>query len=201
MFERIVEAWDGISREELVLAAVGLLVLLILVWLVRRRRAPSRALQPPDLGVDVAAIPSNGPDAGEVQLQFYGTPVRLAVLVIAPVGRDGSPPELAKLPDLLDQLVPGMKAVFHTHQPRVRVWPNQLSAHGFIHAFFNSVTLPGDRGRGTPWCSLAGKFRGGGEPYLAGLVLCAAAPNGLGQFEIQHEGQWNDMLRIKASGS
>jgi hypothetical protein len=59
------------------------------------------------------------------------------------------------------------------------------------------VTLPGDRGKGTAWCSLAGKFRAAGQVFLAGLVACAAKPNGLGQFVIQHEGQWNDVLRIK----
>jgi hypothetical protein len=64
---------------------------------------------------------------------------------------------------------------------------------------FSNLRLPGDHGKGTPWSVIAGRFEVGGQNILAGLVLCAAGPNSLGQFVIERPGQWLDLLRIKRS--
>jgi hypothetical protein len=129
-------------------------------------------------------------------LEFYGTPVRLAVLVLAPAGRNNATPTDAELPELIDSLVPGLWAVVQTHGPLVRCWPFQLSTQGFTHSFFNHVRLPGDRGKGTPWSAVAGRFEVGDRQLLAGLVCVADRPNSLSQMTVAHVGQWLDVLRV-----
>jgi hypothetical protein len=181
--------------------AAGVLVLLfaLAIWILLRRKPTTGASRQLTPALDVASLTAAGPPAQGPRLEVYGTAVRLAAVVLAPAGREGRLPQPEAFPQLIDQIVPGMAEVAAAHQPRIDCWSSQLSSQGFVHAFFNNAVLPGDRGRDTPWCSIAGRFRAGGQNYLAGLVLRAAADNALGQFEIQHEGQWNDVLRVRAA--
>ena len=191
-------AWDASWLPALAgAAAVALLFLFVLIWLLRLRRPVSDERRSPDLSIDVADLSDHGPPDRGPHLEVYGTRVRLSVVILAPVGRDGAIPPLEQLPELVEQLIPGLAPLLASHQPVVRCWPGQLSSQGFVQAFFNLVALPGERGKGTPWCSVAGKFGADGHQFLAGLVACADEPNGLSQFVIQHEGQWNDVLRVK----
>jgi hypothetical protein len=104
------------------------------------------------------------------------------------------------LPDAIDCLIPSLTAVAAVHRPLVRPWPPQLSTQGFQHSFFSNVQLPGDRGKGTPWCSVVGRFEVGPRQLLAGLVCVAGRPNSLGQVTVAHTGQWMDVLRVKNVG-
>lgn len=171
-------------------------VLFVLLFLLRRRPARKGESQQ-DLSIDIASLDASGPPAKSPRLEFYGTPVRLAVLILAPVGRGGSMPSPERLQEVVDFLIPGLSKVLAVHQPMFRRWPQQLSSQGFTQVFFSNLHLPGDRGKGTPWCSVAGKFSIGDENLLAGLVCCAAGPNGLSQVTVEHEGQWLDVLRVK----
>jgi hypothetical protein len=145
----------------------------------------------------VASLPAHGPPEGGLRLEFYGTPVRLAVLVLAPAGRNNPIPAESDLPAVLDNLLPGFTAIVATHRPLIHLWPCQLSTQGFPNSFFNNVRLPGDRGKGTPWCAAAGRFEAGDQQLLAGLVCVADRPNSLSQMTIVHSGQWMDVLRAK----
>ena len=89
-----------------------------------------------------------------------------------------------------------MQVVNHC-QPLYRGWPPQLSVFGFTQAFFNRVPLPGNRGKGSPWCSLAGRFETADMSYVAGLVCAAENNNALGQIVVEHEGQWLDIVRVR----
>lgn len=178
-----------------IVAVAGVCFFLVIRW--RRRRAPIERKVREDLSIDVAALEPSGLPATGPRLEFYGTPVRVAVFVLAPVGRGGSLPPPDRMPELVENLVPDLMSVLSAHAPVVRRWPEQLSSQGFVHAFFNNLQLPGDRGKGTPWCSIAGKFISGEQLYLAGLVCWAEKPNGLSQVEIQHDGQWADVLRVR----
>lgn len=177
------------------IVAIGLLAAVLL--LVFRRKKPEPATEQPDLAINVANLSEDPPATEGPTLECYSIPVRLAALVMAPVGRGGTIPGTDQLLNLVDQLVPGLVDLVSEHQPVVRFWPPQLSSQGFVQSFFNKVGLPGDRGKGTPWCSVAGKFASGGEQYLVGLVFRAASDNGMGQVAIEHEGQWNDVIRIR----
>ncbi len=206
-------------------AAVGVIALWIAWRLVRRRKRPAARLAP-DLSVEVAALPERGPPEGPPVLEFYNLPVRLAAVVLAPVGPGRELPEKMgtgsepagvkparpasgsvpvpifsddRLAPLLDAILPGLDKVAALHRPAIRRWPSQVSARGFAHSFFNNARLPGDAGKGTPWSSVAGVVKVQGQPVMAGLVLRAAAPNSLGQTIIDAEYKWLGCLRVKWS--
>ena len=186
-------SWIGIAS--LGMAALG-------VWFVVRhlvnRRQQRRGLVPQEiLSIDIAALPLKSPADRGVVLEIYGVPMVIAVLVLAPAGRGLSLPTKTSMAQFVEHLVPDLMAVLTSHQPLFRRWPEQLSIRGFVHSVFNNLPLPGDRGRGTPWCSVAGKFEASGQQYLAALVCRADRPNTLGQIEIKHPGQWLEVLRVR----
>ncbi len=179
-----------------VLSAVALLALVLAIpwWLQRRKRVDLSAAAP--LKVNVAALPAEGPPDSGPGLRIYNVPVRCAMLVLAPVGRGASQPTAEAVGEIVDQIVPGLAAVAEAHGAVIKIWPAQLSSHGFLHQFSLNVGLPGDGGKGTPWSSVCGRFEAQGVPYLAGLLLCASRANSLGQFLVERESQWPDMLRV-----
>ncbi len=62
-----------------------------------------------------------------------------------------------ELGGVLEALTPGLRSVFVGHGTKVYQWPSQLSPRGFGRSLFAEAPLPGDHGRGTPWCALAGR--------------------------------------------
>lgn len=174
------------------LTALIALAVVAKVLLARRRLPPPAA---PSLAINLASLGDHGPPAVGPSLECYNVPVRLAVMVLAPVGR-GAVPALEKLPAAIDQIAPNLSAVFDAHDTLIKQWPPQLSPRGFAQTFFSQVKLPGERGRGTPWCALAGRVECD-PPLMVGIALCAAAPNSLGQFAIERSGQWLDALRVR----
>ncbi len=179
------------------LAAVAV-VALVLVTTLLRRKPESSASPSADLSIDLSALSVSGPDNPGPRLTYYGTPVQLVVLVLAPAGRGTAFPEKHELRHIVDRLIPNLSVILDHHRPIYRQWPEQLSTQGFSQSFFTNVQLPGDRGKGTPWCGIAGRFDMGEGHLLAGLVCKAAAPNGLSEIVVQHEGQWNDILRVRS---
>ena len=180
-------------------AAAGGAILLLIAWVWLSRRKPKSAPVEEDLTVRIASLPAEGPSKmGEgPQLEYLHIPVRLAVLVLAPVGKNSTLPPPVSLREILDELIPGLMGVVDRHQPIFRRWPRQLSWQGFAQAFFRNLPLPGERGKGTPWCSVAGRFNYRGTPLLAGMVLCADKPNGHSHLVIEQEPQWIDSLRVR----
>ena len=117
--------------------------------------------------------------------------------MIAPAGRGRQTPPLEVVPDLLDEMCPGLRAIVLAHQPEVHPWPEQLSASGFTQRFYMLAALPGDVGKGTPWCEIAGRFDARGGSFLAGLVCRADSANNFSQVTIQRPTDWLDVLRIR----
>ena len=178
----------------------ALLVLLVIVkrilrWLGRPQRS---SMVDPSLVIDVSGLAA---PAGEsaLRLSVYHVPVRLAGVVIAPLGRDAESPAAAGVPRLLNAAVPGLGDVVAHDRPLARVWPRQLSATGFAHSFARHVSLPGDKGKGSPWCLVAGRISVGNQSYAVGLVLAAAAPNNLSLISVESDHQWLDVLRIRVA--
>ena len=187
------------GRAELFAAAAVAAVALVLVALVirsLRKRRTSPATESADLKIEVASLQLPSPAKDAPRMDFYSTQVQLAVIVVAPVGRNRSQLALEDLPAIIESLQPNMMRVVNAHKPKVRRWPAQLSAQGFTQAFFNNIVLPGNRGKGTPWCSVAGKIAKDDEQFLVGIACRGAKANSLGQVVIQHEGQWLDVLRV-----
>ena len=182
----------------MLVSALAVLVFLLFVLLVQRagrRRIPAD-VDDADLSIDVGRISDTGPPSGANQLTVYHVPVRLAVLVLAPVGRGHPLPLADRLPGVCDQLLPGLSRVLVPHETQFRRWPPQLSSHGFAQALFKNARLPGDRGKQTPWCSVAGRFEADGEFLLAGLVCCAANDNSLSEIIIDKPCGWLDVMRV-----
>jgi hypothetical protein len=193
------EFWNDWGTPMIAGAAAAISAFVVVLWLSRvRRRATAASADTSELTVQVGSLPATGPRSDGPRLEFYGVPVRLAVLVLAPVGRDGALPEDPLLPRLVDQLLPQLRSVLDHDQPLFRRWPAQLSSQGFFHAFFHHLALPGDRGKNSPWCSVAGKFTAQGQQYLVGMVCCADRPNALSEVVVEHEGRWLDTVRVKA---
>ena len=172
---------------------LGRLMYMVVGGLVRRKRRAVESPVAPE--IDLAALAPTGPPATGPALHAYNVPMRLVVLVLAPVGRGSALPAADQLPRIVDQIAPGLFEVAQAHQTRIKLWPPQLSAQGFAAALFANLPLPGHRGKGTPWCAIAGRFATGEQSYLAGVVLRAGAPNSLGQITLAHEAQWLEVLR------
>lgn len=183
----------------LAIAAIVVCALLVAAVVVLSRRSKQPKPQPLDLTIDIASLDASGPSGDLPQLTYSGQPVRLAALVVAPVGRSGTIPEADQLLDAVDQLIPGLVDVISVDHPVVRFWPGQLSTHGFAHVFFRNVKLPGDRGARTPWCSVAGKFKIGGQQYLAGLLCSAGQITDLGEVAVDDNDQWARVLEVRRS--
>jgi hypothetical protein len=166
-------------------------------WLRARRTA--RRHPEPDLTIDLSLHSARGPSRDMLPLELYNIPVRLAIVVLAPLGRGNKPAQEPPVSILLDHLLPGLSQVKQSHGTEVLRWPEELSASGFASRFFATVKLPGDRGKGTPWSSLAGRFEVGDVTYMGGLALCAESPNSLGEFTVERPNGWLDMLRIRPS--
>jgi len=174
------------------------IVVLYIVWRLLRRRRTRLPMAEPVLAVDVDSLGTWGPPADAPVLEHYNVPVRLAAIVVAPAGRAGALPPPDQLDAVFEAIVPGLARVVATHATLVRCWPEQLSSTGFAHSFFRHVKLPGDGGKGTPWCSAAGMTKMEGKPVMAGLVMRSEGANSLGQFIVEHETKWLDVLRIRA---
>lgn len=194
------EAVSSLSVGELLAYALVVLAALLVLYILWRLLTKGRRElppPPPELSIDVASLGTQPPPAGAPVLEHYNVPVRLAAVVLAPTGRVRQLPPPEELPGLIDHIVPGLAQVVVGHQPLIRRWPSQLSAEGFAHKFFAKVQLPGDRGKGTPWCSVAGRFEVGRQPLMAGLVMRAASSNNFGQSIVHREHEWLGILRVK----
>lgn len=178
------------------LGLIGLVLAYALYRLLVYRRKPPEPQQP-DLAIDVAGLPALRPPVGGPGLYLANVPMRLAVVVLAPAGRIRELPPLEELGAVLESVVPGLNDVVATHSPLVRYWPRQLSPRGFAQLFFNNVRLPGQKGKGTNWCSVAGVFKVENQPMMIGLLMRSERPTSLGQVTVEHEAQWLDLVRIK----
>ena len=192
LFNTEILIWIGLPA-----LALGLVVVVALV--LKRRKPPVHATAELP-AINVAALGQAGPPASPVQLECYGAPVRIAAIVLAPMGTGGGFPSNDQLPEVIDRVVPGLSEIGARDRPTLRRWPAQLSPQGFANNFCAGCRLPGDRGKSTPWCSVAGRYLDREVRLLIGIVLCSAAPNSLGEFTLDQPTQWMDILRIRRSG-
>lgn len=184
-----------IGNNLVVYAVLGgaLLALLLLILWIRGGRRPA---VDPESGLleDLSAYPPAGP--GPRRLFVQGQPLRLRLIVIAPLGKRVLPADGAMEP-LLEEVLRGLGDIARQDRPRIRVWPAQLSYQGFAPTFFRLTRRPEPAGKPSRWVLAAGPVRAGTRQFLLGLALCAEGPSNLGNLTPQAN-EWGEVLRIGA---
>ena len=185
-------------RDNWVLGAVGAGVLTALFVLYRI--ATSRKKKPPDLekGLreDLSAYPPPPAAAGPRRLTANGLPVRVRLVVVAPVGRQQTAIMPDDVPELLDDVVRGLGGFVTADRPRIKVWPPQLSVAGFAPTFHRLVEAPDAGAKASRWVKLGGPARTGKRPVLLGLALLADEPCKLGDVHVETT-EWHELLRVE----
>jgi hypothetical protein len=188
-----------LSSPWLLYGAVGVAVLLLLLIVVTLLRHAGKKATDPEgtLEEDLSEYPMAPWKTGPQQLTLLGRPVRLRLVVIAPVGkRDVA--QAGEVGGLLDQVLRGLGDIARHDKPRVRFWPPQLSQQGFAPTFFRRTRCPDKAGTPSHWVLAAGPARVGGTPVLLGLALWGddEAPM---ELKILSETQWGEALQVKAA--
>jgi hypothetical protein len=188
-----------------VVLGVLALVLLLLLWAVVdrslralfRRRPPSLAETDRFFHENLASYPPPAPTDLR-RLALYHLPARLRLVVMAAIGTETRVDEAAVF-QLLDRVVPGLGTVAAQEQPRIRIWPPQVSQQGFILAFHRRTQRSEPEGEPSHWLLAAGRAQWGRQAILLGLALWTDEPTTIGRLTIDPY-QWLDVLRIKADG-
>jgi hypothetical protein len=170
-------------------AAAVLFVLLLVVLLLRRGR--KRVDPEAGLAEDLSTYPPAPRGPRHYELRVLNQPVRLRLVVVAPVGKR----PVGKVDSVLEQVFRGLGEVSIDDKPRIRVWPPQLSVKGFVPTFFRLTRRPEQAGRPSRWVLLAGPARAGGAPVLLGLACQTDAPTTLGLVTLE-ELQWSEVLQV-----
>ena len=176
---------------------IGIVVFVLAVcgwWFTRAQRRQQRT-GGPSLEISVEELGDLAPPQQGPQLMVMNTPVWLAGVVLAPAGRGRALPSEQTAPAIADFAVPGLKEVMLQHRSRIFIWPAQVSSTGFTQVFARQVRLPGDAGRGGPWCSVAGSFQMHGVGYVMGLICRTTRADNQGQLVIPQGGSWLDIVR------
>ncbi|MGY8767190.1 MAG: hypothetical protein ACKVH8_02005 [Pirellulales bacterium] len=183
---------------------IGFLLFLILAAAIAYQYLKPKKVTPKVAGPEPIVLQHDVPSGpstvtGKIaHLELYNVPVKLVAVVLAPTGRTQPIPDENQLRDLLESFLPGMMDAVRSHRPDFYRWPGQLSTTGFAQSFFVESNLPGERGKGTPWSAIAGKFETNERDYLIGLVCCADDNNGMDQITVDRPQQWLDIVRIKS---
>ena len=183
------------------LVGVALLVLVVLVFLTRRvvklfRKPKDISLVDPLRVVDLSAEPLGKNE--RTNLKVHNLPVRLGVVVLAPLGRLDLPDD-EEIPNILDGLVPGLGKFVADDTPIVRSWPNQVSVGGFANNLALHMQVGGKDLTETPWCLVAGKTKRPDGLLLVTLALAAEASNRLGVVRLDDESQWMQAIQVSRS--
>jgi hypothetical protein len=166
------------------------------VWRTFRRKLRT---PPPssdaELEINLNDCPLSAAPPSDRSLTVYHVPVRLRLAVVAPSGREGDVDPL-HVEHLLDQVVPGLSEIARWDKPLVRVWPPQLSHHGFSSAFHRHMKRPEADEQESRWVLVAGPAQAGRQTIMVGLALWAEQPNSLGKVILEPH-QWRDVLRLQ----
>ncbi|HEY8505786.1 MAG TPA: hypothetical protein VIL46_14470 [Gemmataceae bacterium] len=194
---------ENIPRDPLFyfLLGGGLLAIIIGLVVLRRllrRRRPVRRDPEAGLREDLAEYPPPPPATGEARLTFNGRPVRVRLVVVAPSGNLGPRLTPEDVPELLEQVLPGVGAVLRADRPRLRVWPPELSARGFAPRFYRLVRTPEEESEESRWVLSAGPVKAGRRIVLLGLAMLADRPAVAAQIDLGSDEHPN-VLRVQTS--
>lgn len=181
-----------------VLGGAGLILLLLLAALLRRavRRKQMKRKKASPLREAPAEYPPP-PATPRPVLTFRNLPVRLRLIVLAPLGHGAGGIDIEEVEALLDALTPGLGGCVRQDRPRVRIWPTQLSAAGFAAAFRRETELPGAEHDPSHWVLLAGRALVQRRPIVLGLALWSAVETTLGTMTLDEPHEWPRVLMVE----
>jgi hypothetical protein len=183
---------------------VGLVLLAVVAWLLlwavvrllfRRRRKPPVAVL--DLTEDLATYPPPPALWGSRRLTVYDLPVRLRLVVAAPLGTEAGALHEEDIERMLDLVIPGLSAFLKSDKPRIRAWPTQLSHQGFTAAFRRFTLRPDPENPVSRWVLVMGKALIGRRPVAIGFACLADRDNTLSRVVVEQPHQWMEAMRIK----
>src|SRR5262245_49649290 len=147
---------EGDLKKYAAIAGGAVVVLFVLFLLFRQKKKHD-----PEAGLaeNLAQYPP-APKAGRQRLLVQGSPMRLRLVVIAPVGKKAFAKD-GNVEPVLEDVVPGLGEVALVDKPRVRVWPTQLSIEGFPPTFWRKTQRPDNQANN--WVLVAGEARAEGQ--------------------------------------
>lgn len=186
------------NRWALFYGLVGLIGLVVVLTLMKGMFSRKRPLVDSEAGLneDLTRYPPAPGLPGPRRLTVHGEPVRVRLIVLAAPGHETviDPRGVAKY---LDGVLPGLGPVAALDQPRVKLWPAQLSNLGFINIFHRRVYTAAREGQPSRWVLLAGKAMIGKSPILVGLALEADDDSMIGRLRMEPQ-NWREYLRIES---
>ncbi len=195
--EKAKEAAGSLGGDLIKWVIIVVVVVVVLYVVMKVLKGKKKVTGGAGQGIDVMKLPAEGPPAGSPTLEFLNVPVRVSAVIVAPSGRVRDLPPVNQMGDIYDSITPGLAGVIARHKPLVRRWQQQVSAKGFAHTVFQTCRLPGEGGKGSPWCCAAGILKIEGQPVMAALIMRTDAASSHGQQVIDEPEKWLACLRVK----
>jgi hypothetical protein len=206
-FKNLLDNWagllpEGIRDQGLVLFfGAVLLVLLPIAWFQRRNlqalvvRSFKPAAPPPVLDEDLGSYPpcENLPDVRRLTVE--GVPARLRLVVVAPLGKGDQVSE-NQVEELLNQVLWGLGGLLAQDRPRIRIWPPQLSIHGFPAMFQRNLKKPEADDQSSHWVLVAGSTPPRPRSALLGLALYTDVATNIGRLNMEAR-DWANALQFQ----
>ena len=132
--------------------------------------------------------------AGERMLAVYRLPVRIRLVVVAPMGKErGSAGGRCR--GLLNRVFPEPGDIVAREEPAIRLWEAQISDLGFIAAFHRRTPTPGPEGEPSHWVLVAGRATINKQPFPGRARVSSDRPS-IGRLTLQPV-QWLEILRLR----
>jgi len=186
------------GRQMIFLVGGAILVVLVLLSLLRRWRARDKAHPSPDLLEDLSTYqPPQSLPPNAKTLTLYGLPVRMRLVVLAPLGLDAGGITAPEVNRLMDLAVPGLGERLALDLPKIRFWPTQLSQQGFVASLRRNTQFPEAKHQLRHHVLVIGKVLRDGSPIGVGLALQSTEPNTLGPVALNYPHQWMEVMRFQ----
>jgi hypothetical protein len=190
------------GRQTLFLIGGAVLAVLILLALLRRWRARDKVHPTADLLEDLSTYPPQPPLPPNAKpLTLYGLPVRMRLVVLAPLGLDAGTITAPEVNHLMNLAVPGLGDRLGLDLPKIRFWPTQLSHQGFVASLRRNTQFPATKPHLRHHVLVIGKVLRDGNPIAIGLALQSTEPNTLGPVVLNYPHQWMEIMRFQYANS